>query len=617
MCGIEGIIIYGEGPPVAPEALRAMGDAMQHRGPDDDGQWISPDGRAGLGHQRLSIVDLSPSGHQPMATRDGRYQIVFNGEIYNYRHLRKELEDEGFEFVSTSDTETLLHGYRHWGVGLLDRLRGMFAFAIYDAETRETFLARDSMGIKPLYVADDGNRVVFASEVQALRRVITDHEIDPEGLASFLCWGSIAPPRTLHRAIASMPPASWMRIRPGRVVGPQIYYRLEDEFGSPDKLDAEEAAEALRTALVDSVRHHMIADVPVGSFLSGGVDSSALVGLMAEIHDGPIRTITLAMDAAELDEAPLARQAAELYATDHREIPTTAEIMCERIPDAIRSLDQPSIDGINTYLVSQATAQTGLKVAVSGIGGDELFGGYGTFQSVPAVESLHRRMGSLPGGAQAMRMMAKLAGRAPRSRFQAKSARVLEYGDDSAGAYFANRGLFSPQEVRALMSPEASDAVAACDPQRELNERVRPGDLPEDERVSVLELRQYMQCQLLRDTDATAMRHSLEVRVPLVDRELLRAAARVPAALRRRGPAKFYLRNSPRPVLPDALWARKKQGFTLPIDQWLRKGSLDTRLPEHPLLDPAGLLAVKRDFDSGRISWSRLWALIVLREYLN
>ena len=414
-----------------------------------------------------------------------------------------------------------------------------------------------------------------------------------------------------------MPPASWMRIRPGRVVGPQIYYRLEDEFGSPDKLDAEEAAEALRTALVDSVRHHMIADVPVGSFLSGGVDSSALVGLMAEIHDGPIRTITLAMDAAELDEAPLARQAAELYATDHREIPTTAEIMCERIPDAIRSLDQPSIDGINTYLVSQATAQTGLKVAVSGIGGDELFGGYGTFQSVPAVESLHRRMGSLPGGAQAMRMMAKLAGRAPRSRFQAKSARVLEYGDDSAGAYFANRGLFSPQEVRALMSPEASDAVAACDPQRELNERVRPGDLPEDERVSVLELRQYMQCQLLRDTDAPAMRHSLEVRVPLVDRELLRAAARVPAALRRRGPAKFYLRNSPRPALPDALWARKKQGFTLPIDQWLRKGSLDTRLPEHPLLDPAGLLAVKRDFDSGRISWSRLWALIVLREYLN
>jgi asparagine synthase (glutamine-hydrolysing) len=226
-------------------------------------------------------------------------------------------------------------------------------------------------------------------------------------------------------------------------------------------------------------------------------------------------------------------------------------------------------------------------------------------------------MRSLPGGSFAMRMVAKLAEQVPRSTLQARGARVLGYGDDTAGAYFANRGLFSPSEVRAIMAPSASGAVAACDLQRELNERVRPGDLPEDERISALELRQYMQCQLLRDTDATAMRHSLEVRVPLVDRELLRAAARVPAALRQQGPAKFHLRNSPRPPVPDALWARKKQGFTLPIDQWLRSGTIDTRLPDHPLLNPAGMQAVKRDFDSHRLSWARLWALIVLREYLN
>jgi len=617
MCGIDGIIVYGEGPPVSSGIVKAMGDAQQHRGPDDEGQWVSQDGRVGLGHRRLSIVDLSPSGHQPMATRDGRYHIVFNGEIYNYKNLRKELEACGHEFVSTSDTETLLHGYREWGISLLDRLRGMFAFAIYDAETRETFLARDSMGIKPLYYADDGKRIVFASEVGAIKRVIDDHEIDPEGVASFLCWGSIAPPRTLHRAIAAMPAASWMRVSQGNVTGPEIYYRLEDEFGSPDKMDAAEAAEALREALVDSVRHHMIADVPVGAFLSGGVDSSSLVGLMAELHDGPIRTITLSMDAAELDEADLAREAATLYKTDHHEIPTTIEAARERIPDAIRSLDQPSIDGINTFLVSEATVKAGLKVAVSGVGGDELFGGYGTFQSIPQIEGLHRRMGQLPGGSQALRMAANLAGRVSRSKIQARSVRVLGYGDDTAGAYFANRGLFAPHEVRGLLAPQYSDAVSACDPRRELNERVRPGDMPEEERISALELRQYMQCQLLRDTDATAMRHSLEVRVPLVDRELFRAAVRVPTVFRHKGPAKFQLRSSVNPPVPDALWARKKQGFTLPFDRWLRSGALDTSLPDHPMLNAKGLSAVKRDFETNRISWSRLWALIILREYLN
>ncbi|MDP6981160.1 MAG: asparagine synthase (glutamine-hydrolyzing) [Myxococcota bacterium] len=617
MCGIDGIIVYGEGPPVTREALVAMGDAQRHRGPDDEGQWISPDGRTGLGHRRLSIVDLSPSGHQPMSTRDGRYHIVFNGEIYNYQALRRELEAAGHVFESTSDTETLLHGYREWGVSLLDRLRGMFAFALYDAETRETFLARDSLGIKPLYYADDGSRLVFASEVQAIRRVIDQHDIDPEGLASFLCWGSIAPPRTLHRAIRALPPAASMIVRPGRVEAPEVYYRLEDEFGSPDKMDEHEAAEAVRTALVDSVRHHMIADVPVGSFLSGGVDSSSLVGLMAEIHDGPIRTITLSMDDEDLDEASLAQQAADLYATDHHVIATTIEAARARIPDAIRSLDQPSIDGINTYLVSEATVKAGLKVAVSGVGGDELFGGYGTFQSVPAIEGLHRRMGALPGGAHAMRLVANLASRVPRSTLQARSVRVLGYGADTAGAYFANRGLFAPEEVRQLLAPEYAEAVEACDPRRELNERVLPGSLPEEERISALELRQYMQCQLLRDTDATAMRHSLEVRLPLVDRELLRAAARVPAVFRHKGPAKFQLRNSARPPVPDALWARKKQGFALPFENWLRSGFVDTTLPEHPLLAPHGLERLRRDFEARRVSWSRIWALIVLREYLH
>jgi asparagine synthase (glutamine-hydrolysing) len=617
MCGIDGIIVYGEGQPVSRDSLQTMGDAQQHRGPDDEGCWISADGRTGLGHRRLSIVDLSPSGHQPMESADGHYWIVFNGEIYNYLSLREELQGKGHHFASTSDTEVLLHGYKEWGTGLLDRLRGMFAFAIHDVDARETFLARDPLGIKPLYYSDDGRQIAFASEVQALKQVVSDHEIDPEAVSSFLSWGSIAPPRTLYRAIRAMPAASWMRVRPGKVEGPEIYYRLEDELGRSDSMDEVEAAETLRVALIDSVEHHMIADVPVGSFLSGGVDSSALVGLMAEIHGAPIRTITLSMDAAELDEGDLARSAAELYRTDHHNIPITLDAVRERLPAAIRSLDQPSIDGINTYLVAEATVKTNLKVAVSGVGGDELFGGYGTFQTVPAIERVHKTVGVLPGGSFALRMMAGIAGRLPRTKLGAQSARALGYGSDTAGAYFATRGLFSPEEVRSIMAPSARDAVLESNPRDELNDRIRPGDLTEDERVSALEMRQYMQNQLLRDTDATAMRHSLEVRTPLVDRELLRAAARVPAVLRRAGPAKRHLRNAPRPPVPDALWARKKQGFTLPFDGWLRSGAVSTILPDHPLLDSKGMESVAKDFERNRISWSRLWALLILREYLN
>jgi asparagine synthase (glutamine-hydrolysing) len=333
-----------------------------------------------------------------MLTADGRFVITFNGEIYNFPELRCALEASGHRFHSTSDTEVLLHGYREWGLGLLDRLRGMYAFALHDVERRETLLARDPLGIKPLYLADDGRRVAFASEVQALRRVLGDGGLDPEGLAGFLLWGSIAAPRTLDRGIRALPPACWLRIREGAVEGPIAYWRLEDELGRAGPASAEQAAEALRAALLDSVRHHMVADVPVGAFLSGGVDSSALVGLMSEVLPAPVRTVTLSLDVAELDESRLALAAAELYRTDHHDVPIRIEEVRERIGDAVRALDQPSIDGINTFFVSEAAAKTGLKVAVSGVGGDELFGGYLSFQRVPRIRSFHQRLSRWPGG---------------------------------------------------------------------------------------------------------------------------------------------------------------------------------------------------------------------------
>jgi len=617
MCGIAGIVRYRDGAPVAKQDVESLRDEQRHRGPDDAGLWTSADGRVGFGHRRLAIVDLSPLGHQPMVTDDGRFAITFNGEIYNFRELRRELEARGHGFRSTSDTEVVLHGYREWGLSLLDRLRGMFAFGLYDAERRETLLARDPMGIKPLYLADDGQRVSFASEVQALRRLVGDGGLDPEGLATFLLWGSIAAPRTLYRGIRALPPASWLRIRDGAVEGPVAYWRLEDELANPGPADPEEAGEALRAALLDSVRQHMVSDVPVGAFLSGGVDSSALVGLMSEVLPGPVRTVTLSLDVPELDESRLAGVAAALYGTDHHDVPIRIEEMRERVADAVRALDQPSIDGINTFFVSEAAAKTGLKVAVSGVGGDELFGGYLSFDRVPRIRRLHTRLSRWPGALALAAVGGRSLERLSRGPAAAKLSRAVAFGGDDAGAYVAERGLFAPREVRELLGPELGEAIEACDPIAELRARVRPEQLRENERVCALEFRQYLQMQLLRDTDAMAMRHSLEVRTPLVDRELLRAAARVPAALRRAGPAKRRLREAPRPPVPAALWQRRKQGFTLPFDRWLRTGGIPLRLPEHAWLRPAAVESLRKGFRAGRVHWSRVWALHVLRGFLD
>jgi asparagine synthase (glutamine-hydrolysing) len=617
MCGIAGIVRYREAAPVAKQDVESLRDEQRHRGPDDAGLWTSADSRVGFGHRRLAIVDLSPSGHQPMLTDDGRFAITFNGEIYNFRELRRELEAGGHSFRSTSDTEVLLHGYREWGLGLLDRLRGMFAFGLYDGERRETLLARDPMGIKPLYVADDGRRLAFASEVQALRRVIGDGGLDPEGLAAFLSWGSIAAPRTLYRGIRALPPATWLRIRDGVVEGPIEYWRLEDELAHPGPPSPEEAGEALRAALLDSVRQHMVSDVPVGAFLSGGVDSSALVGLMSEVLSGPVRTVTLSLDVPELDESRLAGVAAALYRTDHHDVPIRIEEVRERVADAVRALDQPSIDGINTFFVSEAAAKTGLKVAVSGVGGDELFGGYPSFERVPRIRRLHARLSRWPGALALASLGVRSLEWVSPGPAAAKLGRALSFGADDAGAYVAERGIFAPWEIRDLLAPELGEVARACDPIAELRARVRPDQLREDERVCALDFRQYLQMQLLRDIDAMAMRHSLEVRTPLVDRELLRAAARVPAALRRAGPAKQRLRQAPRPPVPTALWQRRKQGFTLPFDRWLRTGGIPLKLPEHAWLRPAAVERLRKGFLAGRVHWSRVWALHVLGGFLD
>jgi asparagine synthase (glutamine-hydrolysing) len=333
---------------------------------------------------------------------------------------------------------------------------------------------------------------------------------------------------------------------------------------------------------------------------------------MAELHGTPVRSVTLALDQASLDESKLARVASTVYRTHHHEVPIHIEEVRERLPDAVRALDLPSIDGVNTFFVAEATARQGLKVAVSGVGGDELFGGYASFDRIPRMRSIHDRLSALPGGRPLLGTLARALPRFPPYAATAKLARAAAFAGDDPGAYYVDRGLFSPEEARTLLSPELAPALDGADPRRSILERLRLDDLPHEERVSALEMRRYLEVQLLRDTDVMGMRHSLEIRTPLVDRDLLRAALHVPAVLRRSGPAKRMLREAPRPAVPEALWRRRKQGFTLPFDTWLRNGAVPIDRLELPGFRTSAIAGVVGDFRSGRMHWTRVWALVVL-----
>ena len=547
-----------------------------------------------------------------MASADDRYRIVFNGEIYNYRELKRELSERGRTFRTESDTEVILEGFAEWGEGVVERLRGMFAFALYDTVSTSAFLARDPLGIKPLYYAETGDELAFASEVRALAAALPGPTLDPQGVASFLTWGSIPPPSTVYREIRALPAGHLMKWSPQGGVEVREYWRLESELGRSESMDAVEAMERVRAALVDTVSHHAIADVPVGAFLSGGVDSAALVGLLGEVTESSVRSVNLSFDEASLDESALAAHAAETYGSDHLDVPIRIEEIRERLPDAIDALDQPSIDGINTYFVSEASVAAGLKVAVSGVGGDELFGGYLTFQRIPKIRRIRDGIGRVPGANPLIRRFGPALGAASRGRRAPKMIRSLVYGAEDAGAYFAERGLFSPAEIRRIASPDVAEALEASGPAGSLHRRLDLGAVPPEERISALEIRQYLQSQLLRDTDAMSMRHSLEV-----DIGLLRDLMKVPARYRLEGPAKKMLRSAPAPPVPDRLWNRRKQGFTLPFERWIRDGSIAGAPIRNPLLRPEAVDSIRTEVLAGRTHWSRLWALVVLDHFAS
>jgi asparagine synthase (glutamine-hydrolysing) len=623
-----------------------MTAAMVHRGPDDEGFLVNDPRAVGvaLGMRRLSIIDLG-GGHQPVWNESRDVAVVFNGEIYNYQELRERLKFAGHRFSSQSDTEILVHGWEEWGEDLLNELRGMFAFALLDlrkhfATVPVLFLARDPLGIKPLYYGQAQKGFAFASELRALfSSGIIERKVSPDAVTSYLLFGSVSEPVTLVEGAFSIPPGHTLLLHlPDRRRTPRArpWWDPTRSAAARDPRrprDFASASARLRTLLEDAIRAHLIADVPVGLFLSSGLDSSAIAVLAGRAQRG-IQSFTLTFPDTAYDEGPLARLVAQRAATRHTEVPFEGQDVLARLDQAIAALDQPTMDGINTYFVSWAAREVGLKVALSGLGGDELFAGYRTFADTPKLGRLELLSRFFPGAIR--RITAPLVNALLARNFSADAARKASDAwlipDAFPHAYFFTRLLFPPSEVSRLAdaryrsSAVANDGVT-LDPTW-LAWLERAADQAEAVEpiagVSWLEMRTYLASTLLHDTDSVSMARSLEVRVPFLDTPLVEFACALPDAARiQPGVSKGLLRAALAGLLPAEILEQKKRTFTLPWEDWMRtslRPRMESSLKElAPALaghlHPAEVRMVWDNFLQGGTSWSRPWSLYVLNEW--
>src|SRR5713101_1133280 len=596
MCGIFGILSR-EGD-VSRDVLTRAQNCLAHRGPDDSGAVVVDCSAAaayqlGFAHTRLSIIDLSPLGHQPMQDPVTGSWIVFNGEIYNFRELRTELEAAGVEFRSHSDTEVILAAYRVWGESCLLRLGGMFAFALWDAPRKRLVLARDPMGIKPLYYHQSEQTFIFASEVRTLLQTGLVLAVENGSVSSREYWN---PLQSFSRAGSESPSGNGVA-----------------------------TADQLPATLRDAVLSHLVSDVPVGLFLSGGIDSRALVAILS--HNGVrANTFSLVFQEAEFNEGQYSREIARRFGTEHHEIAVSQQDTLALLPDALCAMDQPTIDGINTYLVSAKTRAAGVKVALTGLGADEMFAGYSNFRRVPRMEAFSKQFGRLPRLARQplAASMAMFAGRGDRSR---KLAELATGHDSVVHPYFLVRMLFGAAERGALFSEGLSgrrheDSENALE--SVLRESIaRSSTLDPVNRVSYLESHFYMRNTLLRDSDFMSMAHGLELRVPFLDRALVEACFRIPGERKLEGNSpKSLLLASLGVELPREIVNRPKRGFTLPFERWLRgemrpvvEDALLKSNWDQTSISASAVREVWNRFLAGETSWSRPWSLFVLKRW--
>ena len=567
---------------------------MRHRGPDADGIHIARTRGGvpvGLGNVRLAIQDLSTAGHQPMHAGDAT--IVMNGEIYNHREVRRTLGGQ-HPFAGTSDTETVLAAWGRWGAGSLAHLRGMFAVALFDATDDSLWIARDRLGMKPVYIAQGDFGTALASELRALLAMgLVAPRVDRGGVDGFLRYGCIPEPLTLMEGVRRLPAACTLHVCNGVADAPTVYWDPVPLATGAAPAEPEE----IRGLLSDAVEEHLLSDVPVATLLSGGIDSSIVAALAAQAASAPVTAFTVGLDDGRLDESPWAAKVAARHGIQHEVVRLSLDDVREWAPAAATTMDMPSVDGFNTWIVSRAIAQAGFKVALTGLAGDELFGGYETFSRLARARHWARRLGWLPHG-----LRVAVGGGGERGQ---RTAALIAPRASPAERYNTLRAFWSERALRRF----------EADPTISLATWLPPPGAPPATATSLLELGGYMRSMLLRDADANSMAHSLELRLPFLDHRLVELCLRHNAAAGH--PPKHHLLRAAGDLLPDGLAKRAKQGFVLPMDAWMRGplrdlvheglSSVRAHRPGATMMD-----AVERDWSRGRVSWTRVWALVAL-----
>ena len=685
MCGICGVVDFSEAVNAA-EVVRLMTPTMTHRGPDDEGYLASGEpARLALGMRRLSIIDIE-GGHQPIFNEDGKVGVVLNGEIYNFQELQQQLKDLGHSFRTRSDSEVIAHAYEEWGADCVERFQGMFALAVYDGRESSAFrvpsselgtssggtlfLARDRLGIKPLYYtavssqqsADRQNDAaqtsseletqnskletfLFASEVRTLLASgVVPRQLSRSAVESYLLFGSVSEPMTLVDGILSLPPGHRMTIEPGSKpdsVKPERYWSIARQparNGHQQETNIPTTAKRVRSLLEQSVRSHLIADVPVGVFLSSGIDSTALAALASREASG-VHTFTVGFPEDKFSEATVARQTAKRLGTTHQEVMLSGDEMLSRLGEAVGALDLPTIDGINTYFVSASAREAGLKVALSGLGGDEVFGGYSTFRRTPQYERLASVGSHVPAGLKTAMsaVMTEAGGRFMPGDAARKIAAIWKDSDSLPDPYYFGRLLFTPSQVSGLMNGARGNAYATlrgdltCASGHEslwwhwLAESARQArKLDAFAAVSCLEAQSYLVSTLLRDTDSMSMAHSLEVRVPFLDHSLVEFVTHLPQEVKlAKGTTKALLVAAMGDLLPSEIVHQEKRGFTFPWEAWLRgplKEGIEKGLRElspalRDVLDSKTAQSIWQSYLDEKTTWSRPWSLYVLNEW--
>ena len=628
MCGIAGIFDNNskKSSESLTKGLQMMLDAIKHRGPDDRGEKkIGPKNGINiyLGHQRLSIIDPSQGGHQPMSNNDSSLWISTNSEIYNYRELKDELK-HNYNFRSKSDTEVLLRSYEVWGIDCLKKIRGMFAFAIWDDINNKLILARDRIGIKPLYYFSKNNIFIFSSELRSiLASKIDKPSINPTGIFQYLSYGRVGSIDSILSSIIELPPGHFL-VADKNGIKIQKYW---DPFNE-NKLEQSKTkiVQRIGSCLDEIAQQHLVSDVSIGAFLSGGIDSSAVVSMITANTTTPIKTISVTFQDKDYDESKYSSLFADRLGTEHHELLLSERDLMENLSPALASMDQPTVDGINTYMISQAAKNMGLKVALSGLGGDELFAGYNSFSLVPRLNKIKKILNYLPTGLR--KQLSNLASNLmPPSDKSKKLNHLIKGQYNGAHVYFLFRSLFCEQELGILFSDplilkkEITKNLNRTQELIDSHSGLSPVDL-----VSYLEMTHYMSTTLLRDTDMMSMAHGLEIRVPLLDHKLVELMFSIPSNMKiKKGIQKPLLVNSLTRKLPEFIVRRKKMGFTLPFEVWMRGEmrpeiesvllSRSEKLPD--FISQNGVEKIWSDFLDKRCSWSRPWSLYVLNKWID